>query len=221
MELILYGHGGDPVLLFPTSFGNMMQNEDFGLVGAIGDRLDYGRYTVACVDGLDRSTWYNKGIHPRDRVRYAAAYEAYIFAEVLPLLWSRTGYGRELTFGGCSFGAFHALNMAFRHAGVVDKLLAMSGKYDTAGFLDGYHDDNVYFHTAKEWLPNLRDPHILHQMYGMNIILAAGEHDICRGANEEMSGTLWSKGIGNHLSIWDGAVHDWPVWCRMMRHFMH
>ena len=220
MELLLYGNGGDPVLLFPTSFGSYNQNEDFGLISAIGDRIDAGRYTVICVDGLDTSTWYNKKIHPADRVRFAAAYESYIVSEVVPLLWARTGWGRQMTFGGCSFGAFHALSMGLRHPLVCHKLLAMSGAYETESFLDGWNDQNTYFQSPKQWIPNLHDGQQLRQLYDMDIILPAGEHDICRSSTEEMSRILWNKGIGNHLSIWNGEVHDWPVWCKMFRHFM-
>ena len=71
------GHGGDPILLFPTSFGSYNQNEDFGLIGAIGDPHRLGVVTPwPASTGIDTSTWYNKKIHPADRVRFAAAYES-------------------------------------------------------------------------------------------------------------------------------------------------
>ena len=37
MEVLLFGHSGEPVLLLPTSKGRFYQAEDFGLIGAIAD----------------------------------------------------------------------------------------------------------------------------------------------------------------------------------------
>ena len=44
-----------------------------------------------------------------------------------------------------------------------------------------------------------------------------GRDDPARANNEELSATLWDKGIGNALRIWDGWAHDWPYWERMVR----
>src|SRR5215472_9288886 len=86
MELLLFGHAGDPVILFPTSRGRFYQNEDFGLVGALSDRIEAGRYVVCCVDSVDEESWYNKAIHPRDRVRRHEQYEGYVLREAVPFV---------------------------------------------------------------------------------------------------------------------------------------
>ena len=55
----------------------------------------------------------------------------------------------------------------------------------------------------------------------MNIVLAAGEYDICRAENERLSGILAAKGIAHTLDIWgDGAGHDWPWWQAMVVKFL-
>jgi esterase/lipase superfamily enzyme len=46
--------------------------------------------------------------------------------------------------------------------------------------------------------------------------LAIGRDDPASGNNQEFSGTLWGKGIGNALRIWDGWSHDWPYWEKMI-----
>jgi esterase/lipase superfamily enzyme len=35
-----------------------------------------------------------------------------------------------------------------------------------------------------------------------------------------MSKLLWGKDIGNHLAIWWGGTHDWPVWREMIQHYL-
>ena len=54
----------------------------------------------------------------------------------------------------------------------------------------------------------------------MDIILAVGRDDSLCASNEEFSGSLWGKGIGNALRIWDGWAHDWPYWQRMLQLYM-
>jgi esterase/lipase superfamily enzyme len=33
-EMLVFGHAGYPVILFPTSLGRYYQNKDFGLIGS-------------------------------------------------------------------------------------------------------------------------------------------------------------------------------------------
>jgi esterase/lipase superfamily enzyme len=219
MELLLFGHGGNPVILFPTSRGRFYQNEDFGLIGAMADRVDAGRYLIVCVDSIDEESWYNHSVPPLVRVARHAQYEAYIVHEVVPLARGRASGGR-LTLGGCSLGGFHTAQIGLRNPTVFQKLLSMSGKFDTEGFLDGYHDQSVYFHSAFQWLPNLSDRGILGQLQRQEIVLATTDRDSCKPSNERLSGLLWSKGIGNHLSVWRDADHDWPVWRQQIREYL-
>ncbi|HMF09892.1 MAG TPA: esterase, partial [Thermoanaerobaculia bacterium] len=58
MELLWFGHAGRPMIWFPTSKGRFYQNEDFGLVAAVGDHLDAGRLQIACVDSVDAESFY-------------------------------------------------------------------------------------------------------------------------------------------------------------------
>ena len=219
MELLLFGHSGEPILLLPTSRGRFFQAEDFGLIGAIADRIQAGRYMVVCADSVDEESWFNKSIHPHDRVARHAAYEQYLLHEVVPLLMSRSTGGR-LTLTGCSFGGFHTYNIGLRNPHVFRRLLSMGGKFETDDFLDGHHDESVYFHSSMQWLPGLGDQAQLSALRKVEMILAVGEHDFCRPSNEAMSKLLWSKDIGNHLSIWNDETHDWPGWRKMIQHYL-
>jgi esterase/lipase superfamily enzyme len=218
MELLLYGHAGEPVLLLPTSCGRFYQNEDFQLINAIAGPIDSGRYMVACVDSVDQESWYDQWKSPADRVRRHAQYEAYLIEEVVPLLRHRSSGGR-LTIAGCSFGGFHAAAIGLRNPGVFQRVLPMSGKYETESFLDGYHDQSVYFHSALQWVPNLSDHGRLESMRRQQIILAVPDQDFCLDSNRRLSEALWSKAIPNELAIWNG-IHDWPVWRHMFQVYM-
>ncbi len=55
-------------------------------------------------------------------------------------------------------GAYHAANIAFRHPDTVSHLISLSGSFDISSFFEGYHDDNVYFNSPYQYLPNTTDP---------------------------------------------------------------
>src|SRR5437868_13857790 len=57
MEMLWFGHSGRPMIWFPTSGGRFFENEDFGLVGAVGDHLEAGRLQIACVDSVDTESF--------------------------------------------------------------------------------------------------------------------------------------------------------------------
>ncbi|MBJ6764588.1 esterase family protein [Myxococcaceae bacterium JPH2] len=219
MEVLLFGHSGEPVLLLPTSKGRFYQAEDFGLIGAIADRIQSGRYLVVCADSVDEESWFKASLHPHDRVMRHAQWEDYLLHEVVPLVTGRSSGGR-LTLAGCSFGGFHAYNIGLRHPHVFSRLLSMGGKFETDEFLDGHSDPDVYFHSCTQWLPNLTDPARLSALQRVEMVLAVGEHDFCRPSNEHLSSILWKKDIGHQLAIWHGENHDWPVWRQMIQQYL-
>ncbi|HVN07383.1 MAG TPA: alpha/beta hydrolase-fold protein [Patescibacteria group bacterium] len=219
MQLLVFGHAGMPVLVFPTSQGRFFEYEDRGMIAATSWRYESGAIQAYCVDSVDSESWYNRRVHPRHRVERHMAYEAYLLDEVLPLIRVKNSSG-ELGVTGCSFGAYHAVNLAFRHPDLVRSVVSMSGAFDIQSFLDGYYDDDCYFQCPAHFLPNMNDPWYLDRYRGMRIVLAAGEHDICLGETRRLSGILHGKGVPHSLDVWgEGAVHDWPLWQRMAQKY--
>ena len=117
---------------------------------------------------------------------------------------------------GASFGAYHALNFGLRHPEQIHRILAMSGLCDIKMFADSFHNEQVYFHNPVDFIQNESDDTRLYHLRQQNIILAVGKDDQLVHQNRELSGKLWSKGIGNALREWDGFAHDWPVWHKMI-----
>jgi esterase/lipase superfamily enzyme len=215
MELLLCGHGGTPLLVFPSSMGRFYEYEDRGMIGAVTDRYEHGQIQAFCPDSVDSESWYNKWAHPADRVRRHMAYHAYIMNEVVPLIRMRN-QSPGVVSTGCSFGAYHAMDVALRHPDVFNACVAMSGAFDIKQFLNGYYDENCYFSNPVDYLPGTHDGWYLERYRGNRYILAAGDWDICRGENERFDGIMSAKGIPHRLDIWgDNSKHDWPLWQRM------
>lgn len=219
MELLIHGHAGARVLVFPTSQGRFYEYEDRGMVANLGDQIEAGHLQLYCVDSVDAESFYCRWAHPAGRIQRHMQYEAYILHEVLPLTQARNPNPFLMTHG-CSFGAYHALNIALRHPYRFGRVLALSGKYDMSSFFDGYYDQNIYFHTPRHFIPNLHDPGLLAALRRLEIIMVIGRDDPNIEDNRAMSRDLWAKGIPHALREWDGWSHDWPYWARMVRHYI-
>jgi esterase/lipase superfamily enzyme len=215
MELLVFGHGGAPIIVFPSSMGSFFEYEDRGMVDALRPKLDAGGLQLYCVSSVDSESWYGRDRHPRQRIERHLQYEAYILGDVVPLVrhLNRTP-GLGVT--GCSFGAYHAMILALRHPWTFTSCITMSGAFDISQFLDGWSDQDAYLLNPPWFLPQLTDPHYLDQYRRNKFVLATGEWDICRAANEEFSRLLAAKAIPNSLHVWGfGSKHDWPFWLPM------
>ena len=53
MELLVFGHTGARVLVYPTSMGRFFQWGDTGMIAALGDQLENGGLQLFCVDSVD------------------------------------------------------------------------------------------------------------------------------------------------------------------------
>ena len=219
MELLAYGQGGMPLLVFPTSQGKFYEYENSGMIHAIWQKIEDGHLYVFCVDSVDSESWYNRNIHPHERVMRQIAYEDYILYEVLPLM-KGLSRAQQITTTGCSFGAYHAFNFAMKHPDATSGCVAMSGSFDLRPFMDGYYDNDFYFNSPVDYLPNMTDSWFLERYQSMKLIFGVGDHDICLGENFRMADILGRKGIPHWLDVWTGGErHDWPLWQRMAEKF--
>jgi esterase/lipase superfamily enzyme len=220
MELLVFGHSGLPIVVFPTSQGRFYEFEDRGLIGSVAHKIDSGEVQLFCVDSVDAESWYNRAVSPRWRIARHVQYENYLLEEVLPLIGQKNG-NPKLASLGCSFGGFHAVNIALRHPDRFTGFLSMSGAFDLASFLGGYYDQDVYFNLPTHYLPSLSDPWYFDRFRGNNYILATGWDDQCLGQNQNLARIMGAKGVPHNLFIWDSwNSHDWPTWARMMNEYL-
>jgi esterase/lipase superfamily enzyme len=220
MELLVFGHAGLPVVVFPTSGGRFYEFEDRGMIAALAGRIDAGQLQLICVDSVDMESWYNRQVHPRWRIARHMQYEGYVLDEVVPMLRSKNG-DAHLVALGCSFGGYHAVNIAMRHPETFTGFLSMSGAFDLSNFLDGYYDQDCYFNLPTHYLPNMNDPWFFERYSRNNYVLATGWDDQCLGQNQNLDRILSSRGIGHRFFVWDSYnAHDWPTWQRMMLEYL-
>ncbi|MEJ7609377.1 MAG: esterase, partial [Bryobacteraceae bacterium] len=78
MELLVFGHGGARVLVFPTRQGRFYDYENWGLVAALQNSVDRGQLQLFCVDSVDSETLYCRSCAPHAKVARHAQFEQYI-----------------------------------------------------------------------------------------------------------------------------------------------
>src|SRR3954451_17479760 len=171
MELLVFGHAGARLLVFPSSMGRFFEWEDRGMIGALAHHIEQGWLQLYCVDSVDGESWYAKQRHPAARAWRHAQYDAYVRDEVLPLSQYYNTNPFLMTMGA-SFGAYHAMSFGLRYPQLVDRVIGLSGMYDIREMTDGYSDANVYHYNPADFILGESDPDRLRALAHVQIIMA-------------------------------------------------
>jgi len=223
MGVVVYGHWGSPLIMFPTSGGDEWEYERQGMIGAIAEFVDGGRVKAFCVNVNHGDSFANHGAHPLHRSWMQRQYDAYIRHEVIPFVLDSC---RSQEVGvwtmGASLGGYHAANTLFKYPDVVKRCFALSGVYDMKRFMDGAYDDNFYFNNQVDYMANASDPWQLGHLASCDIHLVTGSGPWERSDEAyRMSQILASRGIGHHLDDWGPlGGHDWPYWKHQLREYL-
>ena len=225
MELLVFGHAGPRALVFPTREGRFFDYENWHLVNAASPPILSGQLQLFCLDSVDSESFYNQTIPPAARIARHILFEKYILEEVLPFTTSLNPHP-SLIAHGCSLGAYHAVNLAFRHPDLFSRVLALSGRYDLTkptgpfrGLFDGFYNEDIYFHSPPHFLAKLADPAILAALRRLDITLAVGHDDAFAPSTRELSLLLNAQSIPHRLDIWPGEAHRSYHWRQMIRHY--
>lgn len=226
MEFLVFGHAGAKVLVFPTRDGRFYEYENLRIVDALRPKIQAGLLQLFCVDSIDHETFYCFWCHPQDRIRRHILFEDYILNEIMPFMQTKNPHPCTIAHG-CSLGAYHAANIAFRHPHRFQKLVAFSGRFDLTldvehfkDLFDGHYDENVYFHMPNHFLPNLTCKKQLNYLRKMEITFTIGKEDPFLQNNRELSDILRNKRIRHAMYEWDGRAHQGHYWRQMARLYL-
>ena len=229
MEYKVYGHGGKPVIVFPTSYGRFWQWEDMGMIGAVSGFINDGRIQVFTIDSLDSETVFSDNWDKLGSIHRYDQYMGYVREELLPaaLDISRRANGtpdEKALVTGASLGAFHAANFFFHQPWHLDGLIGLSGAYSTRTMYGDYMPDEISAYSPLDYLQGsfIDSRWLAYQR--CNIILACGQ-----GAWEEpmrtdtilMGELLARRSIPAWVDLWGYDVnHDWPWWQQQLPYYL-
>ncbi|MBI3733678.1 MAG: esterase family protein [Chloroflexi bacterium] len=223
MEIVTYGHYGFPLLMFPTAAADYLEYERFLVIDVIQPFIDSGKVKVFSINSINRESWMNRNMPPRDRALRQNQYNRYITEEVVPYIWNSCRGRIGISTAGASLGAYHCANQLFRRPDLFDGMIAMSGNYNIRSFANGYYDENVYFNSPYDYLPNLNDDTylpLLRQKTRLYILSGQGAYENPNGSRR-LSAILGAKGIPHELDLWGYDMpHDWPTWREMLKYYI-
>lgn len=228
MALKVYGHWGEPVIVFPCSRGRYFDYEGMGMIGQIAHFIDSGKIKLFCVDSVDAESWYNFDLTPADRNARHEAYDRYIVSEVIPFIRNHCqAEDKRVMANGCSMGAYHAVNFFLKHPDLFEGTIALSGLYRLNRHEFGLTDADipaVYFNSPVHFLAAITDERYLSAYRSRKIIVCVGQ-----GAWEEealvdtrdLDSVFRQKSVEAWIDYWGHDVnHDWPWWYRQMNYFL-
>jgi len=227
-QVVVHGHFGRPVLVFPSEAGRAWDFENNGMVDAVRWMVDAGRVKFYCVDSADAFTWSDLSVPLEERARRHELYERWVIEDVVPFIREDCSGRSDIMTLGCSLGAFHAANLALRHADLFPEALCLSGSYDPSEW-DAWGDrgDASYFHNPMEYVANLQGNHLDWLRGAVHLVLVVGqgswEVDPTRAlpSTQRFAAVLSEKGIPHELDVWGHDVpHDWTSWQRQLAHHL-
>jgi esterase/lipase superfamily enzyme len=226
--LIAYGHYGRPVLVFPSEQGRASDFENNGMLDAVADLIDAGRVKLYCVDSADGDSWSDRSAPIEERARRHQEYESWVRGAVAAWIADDCGGSTEIATLGCSLGAYHAVNLALKHAHMFPLAIGLSGNYDpTAWHGWGEQGDSTYFNNPMAYLANLGGGHLdwLRDRVSLLLVVGQGAWEVSpTGALPStlaLADLLSRKGIRHELDLWGYDVpHDWPSWRAQLRHHL-
>ena len=196
-KVVIHGHYGRPVLVFPAEGGSAWDYESNGMVGAVGSLVEAGRAKLYCVDAFDSG----------DRSKY----ESWIIDQVAAFIHEDMGGAQDILTTGCSMGAFHAANFVLRRADLFTAAICQSGNYEfgITGEVSGFHGDHL------DWIRSRAS---------FLLVCGQGMWEDTTGALESTKHLAWllgEKGIRHELDLWGHDVpHDWPSWRAQIAHHL-
>lgn len=222
MEIVVYGHYGYGLLMFPTAAADFLEYERFQLIAKISHHINSGKLKAFSINSINSESWLNNHMHPAHKAIRHQQYNQYIVEEVVPFIHNHCGSLVPIITTGASLGALHAANNFFKRPDIFAGTIAMSGSYDLKSYSKGFYDDNVYFNSPVDYLPHWNDENMLGHMRKGSIIVASGQGSYeDPNASKRLSDILNSRGVKHWLDLWGfDQPHDWPTWRSMLPYFL-
>jgi len=138
----------------------------------------------------------------------------------------RNRHPQKALLTGCSMGAFHAANIYFRYPQHIDSVIALSGVYTPAHFMDFTRGmpRSARANSTLDYLKLPIDPARRQMFRNSRLVFCTGQGP---GEQEMVADTyalgerLHAQGIEAWIDFWGEDVsHDWPWWQRQIQYFL-
>ncbi|MEM8861792.1 MAG: alpha/beta hydrolase-fold protein [Chloroflexota bacterium] len=218
MDVLAFGHYGDPIIAFPSGGGQFYDFENNDMISAIRPLIEAGKIKVYCPASVDNDSWLNSQMDVYWRGATYNGYQNFLLENLVPTIrFDCKSVDIKIGLVGCSLGAYHAVNFSLKFPHIFNYALGMSGRYDLEkiiGFSTG--DEGVYFNNPVAYTANLNGDPLNHVRHHAHISLVCGQgawEDKCLDETHRLANLLEEKGIRHERDIWGHDVeHHWFWW---------
>lgn len=217
VSLTVFGTQGTPILAFPTDGGSLSDWEDLGLIDALAYQVQEGHNQIFCIESADNDSFFNTSLEPSKRISRYRLYEQFVTDEVIPFI-RKEADNLFVIACGVHMGGYHALNLMLKHPALIQKVIAIGGRFQIRPFMGDYFDDLVYYNNPVEFLPNLDDQIMLEEIRGCDIRLVVTPDDPYLDLNYMLSDILRSKAIDHIFDYWmEPGSHPHDTWAAILQ----
>lgn len=224
VDLWIYGHFGQPIVVFPTASGMADEWAARGMVHVLADLVERGRIKLYCVESNVGEVWTRREGDPAWRIGRHLAYERFVLETLVPAVHADCGGPLPLAAAGCSLGAFYAANFALKEPETFRWALCLSGRYEMRSFTGGFDSLDVYYNNPLAYVAHLAGKALARIRRHTLLTLVCGEGAWEEGCREETAALAWLcavKGIPHEHDSWGrDAAHEWVWWQQQARHHL-
>ncbi len=223
IQVVRWGHFGQPVLLFPTAGGDAEECERFLMLKVLAPLIEAGRIKVFACDSVGGKTLTDSSQSPQHKAWVQKQFLAFVRHELVPAMRADCQNPHVgIVAAGASIGAYNALLSITSHPDVFTHAVCMSGTYVLDRFLPNFHNADVHNISPLHFLPFMGEGEHLAQLRKRFVVLATGEGKWEAPAESWRVGNLLgSKGIPNRVDLWGKNYHhDWMTWRDMLPKYL-
>ncbi|AZI57768.1 esterase [Nakamurella antarctica] len=218
-EIVVHGHYGRPILVFPSENGSAHEFASQGLLDAVRPSVDAGRIKIFCVPSYDGDSWSRLDLSLLERGRAHRRFEDWVIWQVVPFIWDHCGGRADIATFGPSMGAYHAVLFALRHAHIFNAAVGLSGNYNPCSWRAwGEESAETYDLNPIQFVSGLHGAHLDHlrSRLELTLVVGSGMWEDSTGAlasTQELGYLLASKQFHASTLVWGQEwPHDWPSW---------
>ncbi|MEM7801585.1 MAG: alpha/beta hydrolase-fold protein [Chloroflexota bacterium] len=226
MEVLSFGHYGEPVIAFPSGGGSFFDFENNGMVEALAPLIEGGRIKLYCPPSLDHHSWLSADSELYWKEINHNKYQDFILSNLVEAIRFDCR-SAEIKIGvtGCSLGAYHAANFALKYPSTFNYALCMSGRYDLERILGHATSSmDVYFNNPLAYATNFYGGILDSIRHETHLVLVCGQgawEDKCLDETNKLASIFRDKGINHELDVWGHDVeHHWFWWRKQAAHHL-
>lgn len=222
LDVIVYGTGGRPIIVFPTFDSSAGCWETNGMIDILSDPIESGKIQLFCVDSVDDVSWYARNSDLAYRSENQDAYLDFVAKELLAYVKKTAKSKRKPLLAGCGVGATNALAALLRSPKSYGGALLLSGAYDARFYSDGIADDRWLACSPIDLLANLK-PAQLKVLEALPVAIICGQADDETGIEtmRRLDEAFAARKLDASFEYWGFDVsHDWHWWQLMVEQFL-